>query len=293
MVLIGSTSQFVDLRLPFPTYRNPSEIGPCAFHAGERIATHAPMKSTDLFASSRYQIALAACLVNQLESNANPDKKTEQTSLIARSGTHLINAWSGNLHSRICRSLAERWSVCVSNQTLRDLEMNNLNVLYTGSETPDSVRIAAWVALLAHRAGLTSVSRRQMIFAGLCHRLGHPIDRQIHLAEAQRLTLAILTANKPIPELVHGTILHCRERLDGLGQPYGIDGKRIPVGAQLLGLAIDLDEYLSSLKNLRGLETSLTEFLRSMSNRYDTRWLDMLAQTMDSDNLAPRIRTTP
>ena len=274
--------QLLGLRLAFPSYSTNDPNSPHAFQAGEKIVALNCGSSVHLFADARYRIALAACLINQLESQAEDLDEHTKTIRVMRSGTDVLTAWSDNLHSRTCRSLAERWSTYLSEQRGVDpVDQDRLNALYGGPTPCASVRIAIWMGLLSARAGLTQISRQQLIFACLCHRLGHPLDENIHLAESQRLTLAILTATRPISELIHGTILHCRERIDGLGQPYGIDGRQIPVGAQLLGLAIDLDDCLSRCATLDDLNASLADFLGSTSNQHDRRWLDLLSQTID------------
>jgi response regulator RpfG family c-di-GMP phosphodiesterase len=174
---------------------------------------------------------------------------------------------------------------------------NNLIELRGGGIAGSSQQVADLARRLAARFALPSAEARDVFLAGLLHgigKLGLPDALQAKpfadLTKPERAAVArhpvtgaaALMALEPLAS-VAAMIRAQGEHFDGAGQPDGLRGEAIPLGARILAGAIAFHEYRNGMllgKSLGDAE-ALEQMRRQAGRRYDPAVVDAVAAEVE------------
>ena len=151
---------------------------------------------------------------------------------------------------------------------LRSIYIDTIHVLagvidgvHSPGEPGHSARVAALAAETARQLGMKRESCERLYVAGLLHDIGKQFIQQEVLKKNLPLNQEEVDAVRRHPEIAYDLISHIRfpwgdvaeivrhhhERLDGSGYPDGLEGERISLLAQIIGL-VDTFDALTTVR---------------------------------------------
>ena len=140
------------------------------------------------------------------------------------------------------------------------------------------VRVARLATSLARELGLPARDLEQVLYGAYFHEVGRLLSetarsgartRDIPIVGAQLLEkIKMLKKVAPI-------VRSHRERYDGSGFPEGLKGEEIPLGAQILGLAVDYDEQFVNSMTHMPLHVFQKWFFESVTAQHNPRLLEV------------------
>jgi diguanylate cyclase (GGDEF)-like protein/putative nucleotidyltransferase with HDIG domain len=156
-----------------------------------------------------------------------------------------------------------------------------------------SVRVANGVEAIARRLGWDEKEIQNIHYVALLHdigKIGVPdaiLNKPSRLSEEEFAIIKkhpvigseILKDIRMIRHVVEGALYH-HERYDGKGYPYGLEGKRIPIYARIVGIADAYDAMTSNRVYRPKLsdEKVLEELERGKGRQFDPDLAQMLIQ---------------
>ncbi len=159
---------------------------------------------------------------------------------------------------------------------------------YTGGHV---WRVSQLAKLLALELGLSSDAAIHASIGGYLHDLGKIGIPDSILRKADKLTDAEfdtikthpqiganLLSEHPLGNLVLDVVLHHHERLDGRGYPLGLDGDRLSLNAQIIGLMDAFDALTSSRPYRKGtkVEAALSILMKDSGSHFHPKLLAAL-----------------
>lgn len=198
--------------------------------------------------------------------------------------------------------LASQAAVALNNVYLMDQLQNffihTVELLIAATETLDSskrghvVRVARLATTLARGVGLSGKDLEHILYAAYFHDIGLLLRAQgttgAHERDANVVGAQLLEKIKLLRK-VAPIVRHHNERYDGSGHPAGLKGDEIPLGARILGLAIDYDE--ASMTNARRLHPRAfnEHFLQEAEQVHDPRLVALLREHLDRSGTTQRL----
>lgn len=107
------------------------------------------------------------------------------------------------------------------------------------------IRVARMATALARELKLTGRDFEQVLYGAYFHDIGRLMNESARTGARERnepIVGAQLLQKIKMLEKVAPIVRYHRERYDGSGYPEGLRGDDIPLGARILGLAVDYDE---------------------------------------------------
>lgn len=151
--------------------------------------------------------------------------------------------------------LAAQAAVALNNvrvmDQLQNFFVNMVEVIVTALEIIDPssrghvTRVARLATGLAKELGLSPKELERVLYAAYFHDIGRLFNESAHTGARDHnepLRAAQLLEKIKLLEKVAPLVRSHRERWDGSGRPEGLRGEQIPLGARILGLAVDYDE---------------------------------------------------
>lgn len=201
--------------------------------------------------------------------------------------------------------LATQVAVALNNVRVVDQLQNffahMVDVIITALEVIDPsnrghvVRVARLSTLMARELGLPTKQIEQVLYAAYFHDIGRLFNESAHTGARDHNDVARgaqLLEQIKLLEKVAPLVRHHLERYDGSGKPGRLRGEEIPLGARIIGLAVDYDEaYARSVGHLP-LHVFQAQFLDQAAERHDPRLVETLARHI-AQSAPPEARATP
>lgn len=154
------------------------------------------------------------------------------------------------------------------------------------------VRVARMATALARELKLPGKELEQVLYGAYFHDIGrlfYESARTGARGKEEPVVGAQLIEKIKMLEKAAPIVRYHRERYDGSGYPEGLKGEQIPLGARILGLAVEYDE--ACINAPRSLSQSLVKemFLERAATTHDPHLLDVFRKLI----FAPHMHTPP
>lgn len=179
--------------------------------------------------------------------------------------------------------------------------LNSINVLYNAFTEKEpylpyhSYTVANWCKEIGHRLSLPSITIQNLYIAGLLHDVGKINLNKSILQKSENLTDEEFELLKKHVEIsctiaksflyginsfsdVPTFIKYHHERYDGKGYPYGLKDNDIPIGANILAIASNVDNMLSTrpYQDSMPINDVIKELLRNKGKKYYPELVDIM-----------------
>jgi len=151
--------------------------------------------------------------------------------------------------------LAAQAAVALNNvyvvEQLQNFFVHTVELLIAALETIDPsmrghvIRVARMATALARELKLSGKDLEQVLYGAYFHDIGRLLNQTARTGARDRTEPIIgaqLLQKIKMLEKVAPIVRYHRERFDGSGFPEGLKGDEIPLGARILGLAVEYDE---------------------------------------------------
>lgn len=180
--------------------------------------------------------------------------------------------------------LAAQAAVALNNvrvmDQLQNFFVNMVEVIITALELIDPssrghvIRVARLATGLAKELELPPKELERVLYAAYFHDIGRLFNESAHTGARDHnepLRAAQLLEKIKLLEKVAPLVRSHRERWDGSGRPEGLVGDQIPLGARILGLAVDYDEAHIKAAGHTPLHVFQEMFFESAMDHHDPR----------------------
>ncbi|MBM3465997.1 MAG: GAF domain-containing protein [Armatimonadetes bacterium] len=145
------------------------------------------------------------------------------------------------------------------------------------------IRVARMATALARELKLAGKDLEQVLYGAYFHDIGRLLNKSAASGTRKKtepIVGAQLLQKIKLLEKVAPIVRYHRERFDGSGYPEGLRGTDIPLGARILGLAVEYDEeYLRSGHNMPP-HVFREMFFQRASAHHDPQLLDLFKKVI-------------
>jgi putative nucleotidyltransferase with HDIG domain len=163
-----------------------------------------------------------------------------------------------------------------------------------------SAQVAKWASTTARRLNMSDEAVKNVYWASILHDIGkigisdRILRKKETLSEEDWVLIKmhptigsnIVSSIEAYPDLAPTISAH-QEKYDGTGYPKGLSGKKIPLGARILGIA---DAYQAMTEHryyrqARTHEEALEELHKVRGTQFDPDVLDVFLNVVNSDTI--------
>lgn len=190
--------------------------------------------------------------------------------------------------------LASQAAVALNNvyvvEQLQNFFVHTQELLIAALETLDPSmrghvnRVARMATALARELNLSGKDLEQILYAAYFHDIGRLLSQSARTGVRERIEPVIgakLLQKIKLLERVAPIVRYHRERYDGSGYPEGLKGEEIPLGARILGLAVDYDEEFLRAPSSMPAHVFREMFFQRAAETHDPRLVELFKKVIE------------